>query len=244
MAMRKKTGAGKTFLVLLLAGTVAYSYFNSREIYTFWMRTYYEKVLGQNTGDLLRKARELYDKKRYTQVVEYLRPIMKVYPENRDFLKIKGLALLRLGEARSGSDAILSATEGEVMPEKLLEETAQGLFESRQYRDILILFKTHSPGSNPNLLYYYGVSLYNAGKYDAAIGQFKKAIEEGRTDQDVYHYLGLAYDKTGDIGKALPVLERAFEMDVTDRDAARSLTGAYRKLGRYQDAARILRKTQ
>lgn len=244
MAIRKKTGAGKFFVLIILIGSALYSYFNSREIYTFWMRTYYEKVRGQSIEVLARTAREMYDSKRYRQAVEYLRPIMMVYPDNREFMRIRGLALLRLGESRSGSDAILSATDGEVMPEKLLEETVRALFENRQYREIIRLFKTNHPGDNPNLLYHYGLSLYNTGDYTGAVRQLKKAVDEGRTDREAYHCLALAYDKTGNIRLALPLLERAFEMNETDRDVARSLAGTYRKLGRYQDAARILRKTQ
>jgi tetratricopeptide (TPR) repeat protein len=208
------------------------------------MRTYYEKVRGQSTGELLRTAREMYDSKKYGQVVEYLRPIMMVYPDDREFMKIRGLALLRLGESRGGSDELLSATDGEVMPEKILEETVQALFENRQYSRIIALFKTHHPGDNPNLLYHYGMSLFHTGNYTGAVSQLRKAIDEGRTDRETLHSLALAYDKTGNTRLALPLLERAFEMNETDRDVARSLAAAYRKLGRYEEAARILRKTQ
>ena len=241
--MPKKRVNIKNYLIfIMLVGAAVLSYFYSGDVYTYYMRTYYEKIRGQSIEQRLQKAREMYDNHDYEKLRDELKTLTMVYPENRELKKLEGLTLIKLGELRMGAELILSASEGERMPEKLLEETVSALFEKKMYRDIIIIFKKNSPGTNPNLLFWYGVSLYETGGYARAVGYLKQALNEGKADYEIYHYIGLAFEKSGDTRASLPYLEHARNMNADDPDVGMSLANAYRKLGRYNDAAKIMRK--
>ncbi len=241
--MPKKRFNIKGYLVFfILAGAGVYSYFHSQEVYSGYMKIYYEKIRGRSIEQQVTKAEELYTNREYEKLKVYLKELIMVYPDNLDLLRLQGLTLIKLGDRSEGAESILAASDDGAIPGKMLEETVQSLHEQRQYRDIIRIFRERSPGTNPNLLFYYGVSLFETGNYTRASDYLKKAITEGRTDYEAYHYAGKALVKKGENRASLPYLERARNMNGEDNDVARSLANAYRKLGRYDDAARILRK--
>jgi tetratricopeptide (TPR) repeat protein len=241
--MPKKRFSIKRYLVFfILIGAGFYSYFHSQEVYSYYMKIYYEKIRGLTVEQNVSRAEELYANHEYDKLKVYLKDLTMAYPENRELLRLQGLTLIKLGEGSKGAESILAASDGEAIPEKMLEETVQSLHEQKQYRDIIRVFRERSPGANPNLLYFYGVALFETGSYAKASDYLKKAVTEGRTDYEAYHYTGRALDKKGDTRASLPYLERARNMNEEDHDVARSLASAYRRLGRYNDAAKILRK--
>lgn len=241
--MRRKTVHVKNYLVfLIIVGAGALSYFYSTEVYSFYMKTYYENIRGQSVAQQVKKAEAMYGNRRYAELKEYLHTRVMVYPDNMDMKKLDGLARIKLGEDSKGIDMLLTASGSERMPEKLLEETVGQLFEQQRYRDIIEIFRKNNPGDNPGLLYGYGVSLFETGNTTGAIRELNKAVAEGRTDYEAYHYLGRAYVKNGDLRAALPCLEHARDLNEEDPDVTRSLADAYRALGRYDDSARLLRK--
>jgi tetratricopeptide (TPR) repeat protein len=230
------------FLILVMAGVLPYFY--SGEIYGYYMRVYYETILGQGMDEQLRAAEKLYEGHEYKKLKDYLKDRVVAYPENKEFQKLDGLALIKLGDPRMGTDMIMTATDGGHMPEKLLEETVDSLCEQKMYRDIIILFKKNNAGRNPALLYCHGVALYETGDYTRAAASLKMAVDEGRTDYQAYLYLGKAYYKTGNTGAALPCLERAHGMNGDDPEAALALATTLRKLGRYAEAGKMMRSVR
>ncbi|HOD15956.1 MAG TPA: tetratricopeptide repeat protein [Spirochaetota bacterium] len=232
------------FRYVLVLGTIAIAitaYFYNAEGYSFFMRTYYEKVLGMSVEQQVREAEVMYDNRRYAELKEYLHPRILVYPDTMAFKKLDGLARIKLGEPVKGIDMLLTAAGSERMPVKLLEETVGQLFEMKRYRDIIELFTINDPGGNPNLHYQYGIALFETGNMAGAVRELNLAIDEGRTDYEAYHYLGRAHAKSGNIRLALPHLEHAHSLNEDDPDVTRSLADAYRALGRYNEAARLLR---
>ena len=228
------------FLILVMAGV--YSYFHSQEVYSGYMKIYYEKIRGLTIEEQVGRAEQLYANREYAKVKANLKDLIMVYPDNRDLIRLQGLTLIKLGERSKGAESILSASDDGAIPEKMIEETVHSLHEQQQYRDIVRIFQDKSPGTNPNLLYYHGVALFETGNYPKASENLKKAIKEGRTDYEAYHYAGKALYKKGETRASLPYLEQARNINGEDHDVARSLAATYRKLGRYDDAARILRK--
>jgi tetratricopeptide (TPR) repeat protein len=230
------------FLILVMAGVLPYFY--SREIYGFYMKVYYETILGQSMEEQLRAAEKLYEEHEYTRLKNYLKDRVVAYPENNEFKKLDGLALIKLGNPRKGTDMIITASDGGQMPEKLLEETVNSLGEQKMYRDIIIVFKKNEAGRNPNLLYWYGIALYETGDYTRALANLKRAVDGGRTDYRAYLYLGKAYYRTGDARAALPCLERSSDMIGDDPEAAMALAQTLRKLGRYAEAEKTMRSVR
>ncbi|HPC42464.1 MAG TPA: tetratricopeptide repeat protein [Spirochaetota bacterium] len=241
MAKRRTNKTG--YLVfLILVGAGVYSYFHSQEVYSGIMKTYYEKVRGLPVEEQVRRAEELYAKNEHEKLEIYLKDLLMAYPDNHDLIRLQGLNLIKLGQRSKGAESILSLSDDEAIPEKLIEETVQSLYEQRQYRDILRVFSHRSPGRKSNLLFYYGAALFESGEYAKASDYIRKAIIEGRTDYETYHYAGKALLRKGETRASLRYLERAREMNEEDTHVARSLADAYRKLGRYDDAAKVLRR--
>ncbi|MBP7737279.1 MAG: tetratricopeptide repeat protein [Spirochaetes bacterium] len=239
---KRQVSIKKYLIFLIIVGAGVYSYFNSQEVYSYYMKIYYEKFRGLTIEQQITKAEELYTNKEYEKLEKYLKDLMMAYPENSDLRRLKGLNLIKLGRRSNGAEAILDTSDEEPIPEKILEETVLTLFEQGQYRDIERIFHKRKPGTNPNLLFCYGVALFETGNHEKASEYLKKAIKEGRTDYSAYLYAGKALEKKGDTRGSLPYLEQAHDMKEEDTDTARALANAYRRLGRYDDSARILRK--
>lgn len=70
------------------------------------------------------------------------------------------------------------------------------------------LIATNAPGY---LEYKTGLDYYSAQKFLLSIGAFKKAIQSGMTDAEVYFYLGNAYLNNEDYGKSIESYQTAFE---------------------------------
>ncbi len=238
---KKRIRLGNYLVIFLIAGAGAVSYFYSQEVYTWYMRTYYEKIRGMSLDMQIRKAEDMYRAGEYETLLKSLKPLAMTYPENPELKKLEGLCLIRLGRPREGADMILTATGGGRLTGQVLGETTGALFEKKMYRDITNLFSKNSPGDNPRLLYMLGVSFYETGRYREAIRHLKRAYDRGTNGFEASHYLGRAYYQNGDARASLPYLERARMLNREDPDIAMSLAGAYRKLGRYDDAARTMR---
>lgn len=242
MTMRRKRASIKNVLIfIIIVGTIPVSYFYSRKIYSFYMRSYYEKIRGQSIGQLVRKGREMYDNKQYALLSEYLKTLVIVYPDNKELKILEGLTYIKLGRGDIGSDIILSATNGEKLPEPVLEETIRTLYDLKQYKDIIMTMKKNNAAGSPGLLYYYGTSLLNTGNYKAAIPVLQQALQKGRAGYETYLNIGIAYSKINEPRAALPFLERARAMN-NNRDTAGALADTYWRLGRYKDAEKILSK--
>jgi tetratricopeptide (TPR) repeat protein len=237
---KRKSDKTRVLVIIIIIGVALYSYFHSREIYTFYMRTYYEKILGQSPGQLIKKGQELYDNKEYSKLKDYLETPVIVYPDSRELKILEGLAYIKLGQGEIGSDIILSTVDGVKLPVKILEELVTSLYQLKQYKDIIMVFKTNDPAQTVILLGYYGISLVKTEKYKKAIPVLKQVVAKGGAGHEIYLNLGTAYLKIEDARTALPYLERAMAMNRTDPDTARYLAEAYRKLGRQKDWEKIM----
>jgi tetratricopeptide (TPR) repeat protein len=74
--------------------------------------------------------------------------------------------------------------------------------------------------SDPDYTFYKGNTLYEEGKYDAAIREYSKLPEQGFESGSIYYNIGNCYFKKGDIGRALLNYERAKRMIPGDSDLA------------------------
>lgn len=238
--MRSKRPALAKYIVpAVIVAAGVFSYFYSGEVYAWYMRTYYEKILGLSAGERVEKAEKMYAAGEYEKLRAYLKTLIIAYPADRELKKLNGLTLIRLGERRKGADMILMACEGGPIPRNMLKDTVLVLFEHGQYRDVLDVFRVNSPGGDPDLLYCFGVSLFQTGRHAKAITIMKKAVERGNRGYRTFHYIGMAHLLSGDSRASLPYLERAWAITKEDPEVARSLSNAYRKVGRYDDAARL-----
>jgi len=68
-----------------------------------------------------------------------------------------------------------------------------------------------------------GVKLYNNGKYEEAIVQFKSIIENGEHSEALYFNLGNSFYKINDIANSIYFYEKALILKPKDRDILNNL---------------------
>ncbi len=239
---RKRPSIKKALLLIILIGVVPYSYFNSSRIYAFYMKVYYERILGQSVEQLVRAGEKMYHSKEYSELSAYLDTLVRIYPENMALRRLEGLTQIKLGQGRIGTDTLLSSAVGKRLPEETLMEASSSLYELKDYRDIVMILKRNEPGNNKNLLRYYGISLVKVGQNRPSLPVLQRAIAQGAADHATYLHIGIAHNNLGDPRAAIPYLERSRGLDDNDPVTADQLAQAYVKLGRYKDAERILRR--
>ena len=72
------------FILLLLAATIAASYFYSRPVYDFYTQTYYLKVKKITPEQTLRHVQKLYEQKNYDELLSYTKKMLIVFPDNKE----------------------------------------------------------------------------------------------------------------------------------------------------------------
>ncbi len=105
--------------------------------------------------------------------------------------------------------------------------------------------------SNPDLLdavfrFYYGAALERTGHFDAAVEQFRKAIELKSDYADAYNYLGFMYaEKNINLNEALDLVEKSLSYEPNNGAFLDSLGWVYYRMGRFEDALlQLQRATQ
>ena len=77
--------------------------------------------------------------------------------------------------------------------------------------------------TNSNEYFNSGVDLYNNGKYEEAIVQFKSIIENGEHSETLYFNLGNAFYKINDIANSIYFYEKALILSPKDKDILNNL---------------------
>ena len=102
------------------------------------------------------------------------------------------------------------------------------------WKDDLTLFSDtvrKSPdGELPNGM--LGIALMDAGRFDEAIGQFRKTIKLNPDSANAYYNLGLTFVKKGLPEEAIPEFEKALTLTPNDPDARRYLAKSYLSVGK------------
>jgi tetratricopeptide (TPR) repeat protein len=73
-------------------------------------------------------------------------------------------------------------------------------------------------GGNPEYIFYKGNTLYEEGKYDEAIDEFSKLLEQGMESGNLYYNIGNSYFKKGELGRSILNYERARRLIPRDSD--------------------------
>ena len=75
-----------------------------------------------------------------------------------------------------------------------------------------------------------GVELYNKGKYNEAIVEFKEIIENGQHSENLYFNLGNAFYKVNDIANSIFYYENALKLNPKNNDVLNNLAFAQNML--------------
>ena len=75
-----------------------------------------------------------------------------------------------------------------------------------------------------------GVELYNKGKYNEAIVEFKEIIENGQHSENLFFNLGNAFYKINDIANSIFYYEKALKLNPKNNDVLNNLAFAQNML--------------
>ncbi|MCP4130671.1 MAG: hypothetical protein GY754_06785 [bacterium] len=255
---------------MILGITISISVLFSRQVYHFYIHTWYITIKQHKPEDMMKNARTLLAEKDTTayKKKEYLKLMLNVFPENYKIKQFAGRSYITLGEEENGAYLILSTIDyinlddnkenkqgdksnidiinyGKIEHHEIeipdLREAVQVLFKKKLYGDIVGALKRSRLYSDPEILYCYGVSLYKREKYDKAVKQLLKAENNGKTGFEINYYIGLAYEKLNKPVYAVPYLEEARTLYPGDRGVNSSLIRVYKKAGKIKKAEQLIR---
>lgn len=230
----------KLIIIMILAGSAAYSYFHSEEVYHYYLTTYYFKVKKHTRESLMKEADILYKENKYHDLEDYLEKLMVVYPDDFELRKAAAMNYMKLEQRDRAADMILSIKEKTGIPDEMFEGTVESLYDRGFYKEIADIMR-HRGSDNPNILFYYGISLYSLGDNNRSIQTLKQAINNGKTDFLPYYHVGLAYERMKQYPDALHYYREAWTRKYRDNDVNRSLVRVYRVMGKYDEASKMLR---
>jgi predicted Zn-dependent protease len=233
----------------ILAGAAAGSYFKSGDIYSFYTRTWIEKVQKSSAEIMIagiekRIQRAMTDKKGGSEaetLAADAKRLSLAYPENTRARMAAGLSLILAGKTEEGAFLAVTAGDSEI-PGAFLETVIKTLYEQKYYYDIAAYIDAHGTDGISNVDYYYGSSLVEAGRYADAVKPLEKVLAYGRSDYIFLYRLGRCYCETNRLKQCVSMLESAKAKRYYDKDINRTLAEAYKKTGRFSEAERIMRE--
>lgn len=231
----------KKFLVLVLFGILMFvSVKYSRIVYRFYVKTYYSYFY--NEDQLVKKGWALYDDGKYKELDKYLKPLLEIYVWNNELKRIAGLNYVQLGEPAKGAEFFASSYEngGGESPE--LMKMLKILFRGGHYGDVIYFYDKDLMRANVNTSFYYGASLYHAGRYSEALKSLMFARANGFIGEEIDYYTGLTLEKEGKIKEAEIMLLAAYRANSYDNEIKKALIRVYRKSGEFEKAEYLLRK--
>ena len=234
---------GKFFLIIIFLsiGTVAVSYFYSRDIYTFWLKAYYVHFKKYTREQMIEEAFTVMKLKDPATLKEYTNKLVLVYPDSEQAQLINGIALLRNGDTEQGLALIVSSIDGVKLPGALIDESVSALYKDKYYGEIVTIMQGRK-SLNAETNYYYGRALYEMKSYARALAQLKLAHDQGQGGDDLYYYLAVCSEKTGKRGDALAFMKRAWELAPDVDRNAQGLIDLYRRSGMQEQAEKVVRK--
>jgi Flp pilus assembly protein TadD len=85
-------------------------------------------------------------------------------------------------------------------------------------------------------LYSKGLDLFDEGKNEEAIEQYKKALEEDSNDGEIYLAISIAYQQLEDFDNALEAAKKSVEFDPKEPLVYTNLSRVYVKQGMIPEA--------
>ena len=226
-------------IVLIASATIFISFKYSARVYINYLKIYYNKMYTEN--ELLIKAADLYDKKKYGKLEDFLNPIMIIYPDNNEFKKMAAFNYLQLGDAVRSAEIFTGMADNSIEESHTLEEILKTLYYNGNYGDLLYFYDKKIMLKNVNTAFYYGVSLYKKGRFDESYKCLMHAKNNTFMLPELSFYIGLNLDKKGKTKESLSYIKSAYESDRLNKIYKKALIDIYRKLGFFNEAEILVR---
>ena len=141
---------------------------------------------------------EMWEKKQYSQIIEYGSAVLEKNPMDRNTLIFTGYAYFYQGIS------ILDMEERNSCMEKAVVLLRRALLTDGK--------------ENADVMYVLGKAYYHLGYYycDLAVKYLDAALQKGCDSKDIYEYLGLAYSKLDMSDHAVENFEKSLEVNPSD----------------------------
>lgn len=229
------------FIFICLAATIALSVLYSQQLYTLYLKIYYQEIKKESLAISLQKARRLYKEEKYDELKKYLENLYMIYPGNTEITRLSGLAYIKLGEKLKGARMIIaSMTDKDDI--RTMGNIIEILFEEKEYKDIIRLLSKRDLSNDSYLAYVYAVSLYNEKRYDESYRYFKTAVKLGKNEYDTYIYMGSILEMKNKTADAITCFEKAYSINQLRDDAPVALVRLYGNTKQFEKARNIQMK--
>ena len=166
---------------------------------------------------------EMWEKKQYSQIIEYGSAVLEKNPMDRNTLIFTGYAYFYQGIS------ILDMEERNSCMEKAVVLLRRSLLTDGK--------------ENADVMYVLGKAYYHLGYYycDLAVKYLDAALQKGCDSKDIYEYLGLAYSKLDMSDHAVENFEKSLEVNPSDL-LVLTLAQEYIKAGNMEKAGYYIDK--
>ena len=217
----------------------------------------FSKLMPDETAhyNLIVAYNELKD---YPKVIESMQQFAEVYADDAQLRNLQGLAHYRLEQYEEALQVFEAAAELDPEDAQIWVNVGLLRLDMKQYDEATAAF-TKAKQLNPELdvdqyitqlkqvdrrqariHYNQAVEFYGIGKVDAAITQWKQAVQYDPGFLEAHINLAAAYTNQRRIADAIGHLEQAIKLDTKSFEAHYNLGVAHFQLRHYQDAIRVL----
>lgn len=228
------------FIIFITCSFVLPFYYHT-QIYRFYLKFYYSH--RYNGDEYMERARKLYDEGKYAELRDFAEPLLFVYMDNNELKRLAGMGMIRLGSELKGAELYTSGMENGKYNEFEAARVIKILYYGEAYGDVLYYYDRGILRNHMDISFYYGVSLFRAGRIDEAYEMFMSAKRGGYSDtQMLYYYIGLVLEKRKKYGESAEYLLQAYNRGPADKDLVDALVRVYSTLGMYDRAEALLRR--
>lgn len=228
------------FIVFITCSFILPFYYHT-QIYRFYLKFYYSHRYQGN--EYIEKARKLYDEGSYAELREFAEPLLYVYMDDNELKRITGMGMIRLGDELKGAELYTSGMENGKYNEFEAARVVKILYYGEAYGDVLYYYERKILRNNMDISFYYGVSLFRAGRTDEAYDMLMVSKKGGYSDtRMLYYYIGLVLEKKKKYGESAEFLLQAYNSGPADDDLVNALVRVYSTLGMFDRAEALLRR--
>lgn len=243
MAKRKSAG-GRIFkyLILLIMGVVAGSYYYSDHVYPIYVRYYY-RIRNIDSNHFIQKEEVRYQHGEYAKLRHELERYLMAFPDDAEVKKLYGRTLIRLGEVDQGMVYLVSGLNKSESDPAKLNDLAIAMYSSGYYLDLVKLLDRYNLALSRELLFYYGAASWKCDQKRKGEKALLKSYQLGFRTPDLLILLSDIYVAAHRKREAIVFMEEAYVLSGERNDIARRLLDLYLANGENIKARNLMGKT-
>lgn len=175
-------------VLIIIAGSIAGSYFFSSVVYKFYIRSYYYALNSDKYEEYYNEAVKMLEEGEFEDFEDFSSKIIIAYPKPAEFYKITGNYFYNKGDREKGVMYLLkySQTTGEITDE--LNLILPYLYENKLFGEIVGELKKNEEKLDNMQCFYYGAALLENGENLKSEKFLDKALLTQVNNADLFYY--------------------------------------------------------